>query len=87
MHSLLDRYIDEDKEVDELKRMLDLIDKRVLPEMFQERSTGSLTPLQYWLNNNRGGDVEDSILKVILDYGGGKEVSRRNDTWQPDRRV
>ena len=75
LHSLLDRHIDEDKEVDELKRMLDLIDKRVLSTLFLERSTGSLTPLQYWLNNNRGGKVEDSVLKVILDYGGGKELS------------
>jgi hypothetical protein len=80
LHSLLDRHINEDKEFDELKRMLDLIDKRVLPTLFLERSVGSLTPLQFWLNSSRGIDVEDNVLKLILDYGGGKEVSRRYDS-------
>ena len=76
LHSLLDRHISKDEEIDELKRMLDIIDKRVLQTLFVERCTGSLTPLQYWLNGARStGDFADRVLKLILEYGGGKELS------------
>ena len=76
LHSLLDRHISKDEEIDELKRMLDIIDKRVLQTLFVERSTGSLTPLQYWLNGARStGDFADRVLTLILEYGGGKELS------------
>jgi ankyrin repeat protein len=73
LHSLLQRRIDKDEEVDELKRMLDIIDKRVLQTLFVERSTGSLTPLQHWLSGAHQRDKQ--VLKLILEYGGGQELN------------
>ena len=78
LHSLLDRQngIAKEKHVDQLKRMLDLVDKRVLPSLFVERVIGSSTPMQSWLNGGGShGDVEDQVLKLLLEYGGGQELS------------
>lgn len=77
LHSLLDRGRDIAKQehVEALKRMLDLIDKRVLTTLFTERATGSQTPMQKWLSGERSGaDVQDQVLKVLLEYGGGQEL-------------
>lgn len=75
VHSLLDRRLEREKEVAGFKAMLDLIDKRLLGEMFVQRS-GSLTPLASWLDSHHqfSGRHED-VLRTILACSGGKELS------------
>ena len=80
LHSLLGRGFAEDEHLEKLKRMLGLIDKRLLPSMFLERSSGSLTPLHFWLvvvrhlSNERYAEV----VGIILEYSGGRELSLIN---------
>ena len=73
LHSLLSRSFEKHEHIDQLRTMLDLIDKRVLPTLFVERSTGSLTPLHSFLHN-RGYEHDDKVLKEILEYGRGEEL-------------
>ena len=75
LHSLLQRHIEKDEEVHELKRMLEIIDKRVLQTLFVERSTGSVTPLQYWLSLSGAHRTHEQVLKLIFEYGGGQELN------------
>ena len=75
LHSLLSRAFEREEHVNHLKRMLDLIDKRVLPTLFVERSTGSLTPMHYWLKNCRYQFWRTKVMNILLEYGGGQELS------------
>ena len=78
VHSLLTRSFDKMEHVEKLKRMLDLIDARLSPDMFLERSTGSETPLHYWLlhHSRSAGDVAIEVIQTIMHYSGGKDLSQ-----------
>ncbi|KAK3702220.1 hypothetical protein LTR37_015052 [Vermiconidia calcicola] len=86
LHHLLSRSFTEEKEVQKLKQMLELIDDRVLPTLFTERSTGSLTPLHFWLTHQyRSNEAEchEQVMRLLLKHSGGQElglISGEGDT-------
>ncbi|KAK4541342.1 hypothetical protein LTR36_008100 [Oleoguttula mirabilis] len=81
VHCLLSRRVKDDKQLQKLPVMLDLIDKRILPGLFLERSKdypGSVTPLARWMrrasphSDERERDAE--TLRILLRYSGGVEL-------------
>lgn len=78
VHVLLDGSGEDSDAIARLKAMLNLIDKRLVNEMFLQRS-GSLTPLASWIEKACERSVDDKgrveVLDTILSYSGGKELS------------
>lgn len=76
------------KDNGKLREMLELVDARLVPSLFTERSTehpGSVTPLVRWLScaftlNQYFADDEEGqkILRTILDFSEGAELAMIN---------
>ncbi|PPJ55848.1 hypothetical protein CBER1_07442 [Cercospora berteroae] len=82
VHGLLYRTISGDKGLSRLERMLQLIDKRLLPTLFMERSArhpGSLTPIAQWLQQvSESYGLEkyaDQVLRKLLTWSECKELN------------
>ena len=75
LHSLLSRSFNKREHVENLKKMLDLIDKRVLPTLFVERTTRSLTPLHYYLLRSGRDHCKERVFRTLLEYGAGQDLS------------
>lgn len=75
VHTLVDRNpCDDDEKFAAWKEMLALIDKRLIQEMFFQRSNGE-TPLAQWIASTHAHeDHRDEALKTILSYSGGKDL-------------
>lgn len=71
LHHLLSRRYMEDP-LNNLKPLLDLIDKRLLPSLLTERCSqdpGSLTPIISWMRENgESGKDNTAILRFLLTY-------------------
>lgn len=75
VHALLDRNPDDTQQIAGLKAMLELIDKRLVREMFLQRSA-SRTPLASWtLGKSPINKDQAATLDVILSYSGGQELA------------
>jgi len=77
--------IDYEKQHNQLKAMLSLIDERLLPDMFIERCSldpGSLTPLALWIRSTSfygsNKNWEKMVLSLILSTSNGRELSLLN---------
>ncbi|KAK4502688.1 hypothetical protein PRZ48_006114 [Zasmidium cellare] len=78
LHHLFRLHADTETKIKKLEAMLDLIDKRVLPTLFLERSSGhpgSQTPLAQWVHSAPSNQRRDQVLRMILDYSKGAELS------------
>lgn len=78
IHNLFKGTLDTEKTVQQLPKMLELVDKRVLPTLFIERSSehpGSLTPLAQWIRRGWRGSCADSLLRIMLKYSKGEELN------------
>jgi len=84
VHLLLEHAdVEEEKHFKQLRVMMDLIDKRLLPSMFVERCSqdpGTLTPLALWLRTAhfRNSEWEIKVLQFILSYSKGRELGLLN---------
>jgi hypothetical protein len=84
LHCLLTRHVNDNRMLQKLPVMLDLIDQRILPSLFQERCAvdpGSLTPLAMWMANSRHSSTDEQdmeTMRILLRYGGGDELGLIN---------
>ncbi|KAF2214146.1 hypothetical protein CERZMDRAFT_38359 [Cercospora zeae-maydis SCOH1-5] len=81
IHGLLHRGVSGDRGLSRVESMLKLVDTRLLPTLFVERSTrllGSSTPIAQWVDQvvyKRGnGKYADQVLRILLAWGGGREL-------------
>lgn len=64
-----------------LEKILNLFDKEALKEMFLERCTnqpGALTPLAFWMANNRGNANGPKVISLLSKYSTGEDLSMIN---------
>ncbi|KAK5111614.1 hypothetical protein LTR85_011792 [Meristemomyces frigidus] len=86
LHRLLSRLASDERQVQRLPLLLDLVDKRLMPSLFLERSAdhpGSFTPLARWMHNRSvRSDTDEErdaeFLRTLLRYSGGKELNLVN---------
>jgi len=68
--------------VDHMRNMIEIIDKRLLPSMYLQRTSfepGSLTPLALWLSQMRGSkEFQANVTRLVLEYGDGSELETLN---------
>nr|OQO24706.1 hypothetical protein B0A51_08620 [Rachicladosporium sp. CCFEE 5018] len=73
--------LEKEKHLPKIRKMLDLIDPRLLPSMFEERCSvhpGSLTPLALWLQNYSTRTWDVKVLKMLLEYSKGTDLDQIN---------
>lgn len=82
IHSMLKQTSQWDKrDRERLQNMLDLFDKDALKEMFLERCTenpGALTPLAYFMANNRYYYKGHKVISILSKYSDGGDLSMIN---------
>ncbi|OQO13617.1 hypothetical protein B0A48_01846 [Cryoendolithus antarcticus] len=73
--------LEKEEHLPKVRKMLDLIDPRLLPSMFDERCSvhpGSLTPLALWLQNYSTRAWDLNILEMLLEYSKGADLDQIN---------
>ncbi|KAK6433106.1 hypothetical protein LTR95_010723 [Oleoguttula sp. CCFEE 5521] len=73
--------LDKEEYLPKVRKMLDLIDSRLLPSIFDERCSvhpGSLTPLALWLQNYSTRTWDVKVLEMLLDYSKGADLDQIN---------
>ncbi|KAK6436527.1 hypothetical protein LTR95_007279 [Oleoguttula sp. CCFEE 5521] len=73
--------LEKEEHLPKIRKMLDLIDPRLLPSMFDERCSvhpGSLTPLALWLQNYSTRSWDVKILETLLEYSKGADLDQIN---------
>ncbi|KAF1828832.1 ankyrin [Decorospora gaudefroyi] len=82
VHSIFNNINRQKKGPEQARQLLDLIDSRLLPSLFTERTTampGAATPLARWLHVASFGSVavpyNEEVLKLILTFSKGEDLS------------
>lgn len=90
IHHLLQHQMTKEDQLGNISAMLDLVDKRLLPDLFLERSAtapGALTPLAQFVHQAKhsshyyrrpAAGLNDKVLKLILQYSKGAELNSIN---------
>ncbi|KAH9862150.1 hypothetical protein IAQ61_010353 [Plenodomus lingam] len=89
VHSLLTtgfKNDETDEDITRLRELLNVIDPRLIPSLFEERTTelpGAATPLARWLHtyvkpsryNQEGNQAREKFLSVLLEFSKGEDLS------------
>ncbi|KAI8939569.1 hypothetical protein NX059_003333 [Plenodomus lindquistii] len=90
IHSMLAgpfRFGENDEHITRLRELLALIDPRLIPSLFEERTTQqpeAATPLARWLYTNYGNSIyaqpgdndnHDKMVRVLLEFSKGEDLS------------
>lgn len=80
VHSILNDNFLDSSDLDKTRELLNLIDPRLLPSLFTERtndSPGAATPLARWIHSNARGSHSNctDFVQLILDFSKGEDLT------------